>query len=261
MDNRGTYSRDICCRTITGTRQRHAGLQAVKLRSLAKVLLLWVLVQALASAQEITFRILADDGEPAGVSVENKLLGSTGEDLIFDISAYQRPVFLDVVLSRPGFLPTLHSLQVDEHNGRWQPGPLGLCRPVNPIRLRTEPEAKIIYREKRNGQLSPGGQDSLLLLSAGPLPPRQAFVAKEVTVVLESPGYQPKRVVLPAAVWFADSYPAEGEAPLVLEPAYGLQAWWKRTGSQNLGVLLLFTLLALLLVAALRLPFFLSKAD
>ena len=227
----------------------------MRVKSLAKAFVLFAWIQAAAGAEEVVFRIRAVDGQSAQVSVEKQVLGKTGEDLTFDTTGYPEPVYLDIVLSRPGAIPTLHTLPVEVENGRWEPEPLGLCQPVNPIHLRTEPSAETVFRENRDGQLIPAGKDALLMLSTGVVAPRQAFVPQEVVVVLQSPGYQAKRITLPASVWFAKSYPASGQPPLVLEPAYGLSAWWTRTGSQNLGLLLATVALAGLCIGLLRLRY------
>lgn len=205
--------------------------------------------------QELRFRIQSKDKLPAQVQVQGQDLGTTGEDLLFDISGYAEPVYLDVVLSRPGAVSTLHSLKMEPVQGTWEPEPLGLCQAVNPIRLNSEPQAKKIYREKKDGSLVPSGEDGTLMLSVGPLPPKQPFVPQSVVVVLETPGYQQKRLVLPASVWLARSFPEPEQAAIELEPSYGLGAWWTRTGSQNLGLLLALSALGLTLLGTIRLRF------
>lgn len=208
-----------------------------------------------ALPEELRFRIQSKDKLPAQVQVQGQAVGNTGENLVFDISSYPKPVFLDIVLSRPGAVPTLHSLKVEPENGFWEPAPLGLCHPVNPVRLRSRPPAKKILREKNDGDVLPSGQDGTLMLAVGPLPPGQPFVPQAVVVILEAPGYQPKRLTLPASTWLSDAYPPQSEKPIELEPTYGFSAWWTRTGRQNIGFLFAVGALGLTLLGMVRLRF------
>lgn len=232
------------------------GLLLVRATSLLVVFLSFFgLLCGQVVAEELRLRIETKDGKPAEVSVEGNVIGRTGETLTFDISNYPKPVFLDVVLSRPEYLPTLHSLEVEAVDGVWQPEPLGLCKQVNPVALVTKPPDVRLFREKRDGSLVPVGQNSQLLLTVDRLPPGQPFVPQSVILVLEKPGYQKQRIVAPASIWTVDSFPPQGEMPIILEPSYGLGAWWIRTGSQNIGMLLGVGLIIFLILGMIRLRY------
>lgn len=98
-------------------------------------------------------------GQSATVFVQGEKLGPTDRELEFDISAFRQPLFLDVVLTGPGMVPTLHTLEVKSTTSLWEPPPLKVLRTSQEVRLRVEPPPYKIERENKNGVREPVKED------------------------------------------------------------------------------------------------------
>lgn len=194
-------------------------------------------------------------GQPATVFVQGRELGTTGEELTFDITEYRRPLYLDIVLKRPGKVPTLHTLEVRDTNGVWEPPPLKVLGPSQEVRLRVDPEPQKIEREDKNGNREPAGTGAYLTLETGNLALGQPFRAHPVVVHLEREGYVSTRLELPPEVWFADVYPPPAQEPFQLLKAPGWQAWWVRNAKDRPYQFLSLIVLVAAALFALRLRY------
>ncbi|MCA9775837.1 MAG: GAF domain-containing sensor histidine kinase [Candidatus Eremiobacteraeota bacterium] len=200
-------------------------------------------------------RIQTRDGLPAEVYVQDQFLGATGERLTFDASGYRRPLILDVVLKRKGYVPTLHTLEVPDSMALWEPAPLGLLRPVREVRLRTSPVADKLYVENDKGDEVPAGAEGRLSLEVDVPAFGAPAQASEVVVSAHAEGYVVTRFRLPPDVWFADVYPPPQQEALPLSAAGGWRAWWFRTTRESPVLLALSALGLVVLVAFLWLRF------
>ena len=200
------------------------------------VILLWAcLGQAGAEPlQKLVFR--TTDDEPAGVFLNDRYLGKTGEELSLDLSRYREPTFLDIVLQREGFLPSLHTLEIPRDRELWESPPLALYRPVRRVQLRVKsPGAEVIELEERQGEKKPVGTDSVITLTVkNRIAP---FAARPVLLIMSSPGYLPTRFEAEADIWASDVYPPGDEEAWQLTPEPGFHGWWIRNSGENPGLL------------------------
>lgn len=202
---------------------------------------------SLASAEPLQRLVFQTaDGEPAGVFLNDRYLGMSGQELSLDLSRYREPTYLDIVLQREGFLPSLHTLEIPRDQELWQSPPLALYRPVRRVQLRVKsPGAEVIELEDRQGESKPVGTDSVVTLTVkNRIAP---FSARPVLLILSSPGYLPTRVEAPAEIWASDVYPPADQEAWEMTPEPGIHGWWVRNSGENPGLLAALAACAVLL--------------
>lgn len=207
----------------------------------------WLLTLAAGAEAPKKLVIHTDDGKPAVVLLDEKVLGMTGQVLEVDLSLYNQPTFLDIVLRREDFLPSLHTLEIPRDDSVWESPPLALYKPLRRVQLRVEsPGAAVIELEEKQGETKPIGTGSVITLTVkNRIAP---FSARPLFLVLKSPGYLPTRVEAGADIWASDVYPPSPSEAWVLTREPGLQGWWVRTTGEQ-PLLLIVTVLAILVIA------------